>query len=60
VVIAAVYMEQNARLQLQAEATGRPVRYLSDGEIERTWEWLPNPPVSERAWGCWEARVADD
>jgi ribulose-5-phosphate 4-epimerase/fuculose-1-phosphate aldolase len=56
VVMIAVYMEQNARLQMQAQALG-PVRYLSDEEVRLTGEMLLKPLASERAWGCWKARV---
>jgi ribulose-5-phosphate 4-epimerase/fuculose-1-phosphate aldolase len=56
VVMIAVYMEQNARLQMQAQALGQ-VRYLSDEETRLAGEMLLNPLASERAWGCWQARV---
>ncbi len=57
VVIAAVYMEANARLQLQALALG-PVRYLTDGEIERTGGWWSSALARERAWNTWAARTS--
>jgi ribulose-5-phosphate 4-epimerase/fuculose-1-phosphate aldolase len=56
VVMTCVYAEQNARLQKGAIALGQ-VRYLSDEEIALTGEMLLNPLASERAWGCWAARV---
>lgn len=55
-VTTAVYMEQNARLQLQSMSLGE-VTYLSDGEIERTSEMLLTPIASDRAWTCWRERV---
>ena len=57
VVMTCVYLEQNARLQIQAMALG-DVRYLSDEEIERTSASLLSPLSRERAMGCWRARVA--
>jgi HCOMODA/2-hydroxy-3-carboxy-muconic semialdehyde decarboxylase len=57
VVMACVYMEHNARLQLQALSLGQPVRYLSDGEIAATWGWLPSEFALDRAWGTWAHRV---
>ena len=56
VVIAAVYMEQNARLQMQAMALGE-VRYLSAAEVERTGDWWGSPLAVDRAWGTWAART---
>jgi ribulose-5-phosphate 4-epimerase/fuculose-1-phosphate aldolase len=56
VVITAVYMEQNARLQMQAMALGE-VRYLSPTEVERTGEWWFSPLAVDRAWGTWAART---
>ena len=55
-VIAAVYMEQNARLQLQAMALGE-VRYLSPAEIEGTSGWWNSQLAVDRAWGTWVART---
>ena len=58
VVMACVYMEHNARLQLQALSLGQPVRYLSDAEIEATWRWQLSDFALDRAWGTWAHRVA--
>ncbi len=57
VVFTAFYMEQNARLQLQAAALG-PVRYLSPAEIDRAGQMLLSPLASERFWSCWQDRVS--
>jgi HCOMODA/2-hydroxy-3-carboxy-muconic semialdehyde decarboxylase len=57
VVMTCVYMEQNARLQMQALALG-DVHYLSDEEIERCTGSQVTPLGTERAMGCWRARVA--
>ena len=56
VVMTCVYMEQNARLQLQAAALGK-VRFLSDGEIRQTGEMLLGSLASTREWEKWEART---
>ena len=56
VVIAAVYMEQNARLLLQALALGE-VHYLSDEEIERFTASILSPVIMERPMTTWRRRV---
>jgi ribulose-5-phosphate 4-epimerase/fuculose-1-phosphate aldolase len=58
VVFSSIYLEVNARLQLQALGTGREPRYLSDGEIERATATLLSPLTQERTWGTWSRRVA--
>ena len=57
VVMTAVYMEQNAHLQVQAAALGE-IRYLSRGEIERASAMLLQSLASERAWETWHRRAA--
>lgn len=57
VVYQSVYMEANAKLQLQAIGLGGPVRYLSDAEIAGTAGWQFTTLSLERAWGTWAARV---
>ncbi|HEV2123921.1 MAG TPA: class II aldolase/adducin family protein, partial [Chloroflexota bacterium] len=57
VVVASVYMEHSARLQIQATALG-PIKFLSDGEVEKMSSGvLTHPLAAERAWGTWAARV---
>ena len=56
VVMACVYLEQNARLQAQALAFG-DVRYLSAGETDRMGAMLADPLGSERAWHVWRERA---
>jgi ribulose-5-phosphate 4-epimerase/fuculose-1-phosphate aldolase len=56
VVLTAIYMERNARLQLQAMSLGA-VTYLTDGEIERTGKAMLSPLASDRAWAGWTARI---
>jgi ribulose-5-phosphate 4-epimerase/fuculose-1-phosphate aldolase len=60
VAMASVYMEHNARLQLQAMSLGE-VSYLSAGEVEQASQMLLEPLVMERAWHAWRERagVAD-
>jgi HCOMODA/2-hydroxy-3-carboxy-muconic semialdehyde decarboxylase len=58
VVMVSVYMEQNARLQLQAMTLG-DVHYLSAEESERFGRVLANPrgDGSNRAWQAWAHRA---
>lgn len=56
VVMACVYLEHNARLQMQAMTLG-DVRYLSDKEVERAGRMLLDPLVSTRAWHAWSQRI---
>ena len=51
-----VYLEQNARVLLQALALGE-VRYLSADEVERTGDMSPGSLGLERAWTTWCRRV---
>ncbi len=52
--MACVYLEHNARLQMQAMTMG-DVRYLSSGEVERAGRMLLDPLVT-RAWHAWSQR----
>jgi len=56
VVMVCVYLEQNARLQLQALALGN-VRYLSDIEVERMGASQRGTLGLERAWTTWLGRI---
>jgi HCOMODA/2-hydroxy-3-carboxy-muconic semialdehyde decarboxylase len=56
VVMTSVYLEQNARLLLQALAIGQ-VHYLSAGEIELSGASQLSGPGTERAWTTWAART---
>jgi HCOMODA/2-hydroxy-3-carboxy-muconic semialdehyde decarboxylase len=53
---ACVYLEQNARLLMQALALGE-VRYLSVGEVEQAGDSPGTSLGTERAWGAWSRRV---
>jgi hypothetical protein len=58
VVMAAVYLEQNARVQLQALAIGGGrVHYLSPEEVDRTSAMLTDSLASDRAWNTWRTRI---
>jgi HCOMODA/2-hydroxy-3-carboxy-muconic semialdehyde decarboxylase len=56
VVMNSVFMERNAELQARALALGAP-RYLTTGEIEKTWTWLGSDLVVDRAWDTWAERT---
>jgi ribulose-5-phosphate 4-epimerase/fuculose-1-phosphate aldolase len=53
-----VYLEQNARVLLQALALGK-VRYLSAGEVERAGATPAGSLGLERAWTTWTRRVGE-
>ncbi|HLG74090.1 MAG TPA: class II aldolase/adducin family protein [Chloroflexota bacterium] len=59
VVMASVYLEVNAKLQLQALGLGAEINYLTPGEIEGCQEMLihPNYPSLDRAWEYWRSRA---
>jgi hypothetical protein len=57
-VASAVYLRDNAVIQLQALQLSRDVTYLSAEEAKRAMEVaLFNPLPLERMWGYWIARV---
>lgn len=56
VVFTAYVLEQNARLQLAAEALGN-VRYLSEGEIAAARATLLQPLSSDRIWDWFGSRL---
>ncbi|SRR5581483_5306175 len=54
VVMAGIYMEQNAQLQTMAHLLGAgQVRYLSDAEARLMGQRCSEPLTSERAWEAW-------
>jgi ribulose-5-phosphate 4-epimerase/fuculose-1-phosphate aldolase len=59
VVMASVYLEVNAKLQLQAMGLGKEITFLTAGEIELCQEMLVKPkfPSLDRAWEYWRARA---
>jgi ribulose-5-phosphate 4-epimerase/fuculose-1-phosphate aldolase len=57
-VFRSVYLQQNARLQLQIQMIG-DVSPLTPGEIEKASQLNLSPQPTERAWGYWCARVRD-
>jgi ribulose-5-phosphate 4-epimerase/fuculose-1-phosphate aldolase len=57
VVYTCIYLQLNARLQLEALSTGREPRYLSQGEIERAGTTMLQPLAQERTWTTWSRRI---
>lgn len=59
VTMASVYLEVNAKLQLQAASLGGEITFLTPGEIEQCQEMLVKPtyPSLDRAWEYWRARA---
>jgi len=55
-VMIAIFVQVNARLQLQALPLGKP-RFLSAGEIQKCTERQFSPLALERAWEYWCARA---
>ena len=54
----AVYLELNAKLQMQAEAMSKKVRFLTKGEAEKVSATTATPANVNRAWENW-CRKAD-
>jgi len=59
VVTCCVYLELNARLQLQALGLGRPITYLTDAETQQTAHMLTRSLAADRAWTTWAARASN-
>lgn len=55
-VMSAVYLQVNAKLQLQALQLGDPV-YLSEGEVANTFKRQMSPLGLDRAWDYWVSRA---
>ena len=55
-VSTAIYLQLNARLQMQAMQLGEP-RFLSPREIELATERIFSPLVLDRTWEYWSARA---
>jgi ribulose-5-phosphate 4-epimerase/fuculose-1-phosphate aldolase len=58
-VLRAIYLQINARVDLQARALG-PVKYLSAGEIAQSLENLLGSRAAERAWEYFKSRVESE
>ena len=57
-VASAIYLRDNAAIQLQAMQLSKDVKYLSDGEAKRAMEAaLFGDLALQRMWGYWVARV---
>jgi HCOMODA/2-hydroxy-3-carboxy-muconic semialdehyde decarboxylase len=57
-VVSAIYMQVNARLQMNAMQLGE-VRYLSDEEVRLANAFSADPLVVTRLWECWERRAME-
>jgi HCOMODA/2-hydroxy-3-carboxy-muconic semialdehyde decarboxylase len=55
-VMAAIYLDKNACIQMDAARLGR-VNYISEDEGRRGSKVFESPAVQERAWGYWLARL---
>jgi len=55
-VMAAIYLDKNACIQLEAARLGRPL-YIEEDEASRGSKVFLMPSVQERAWGYWVARL---
>ncbi len=55
-VMSSVYLKENAELVLQARALGKPLYYLTPGEVEKTGAMLRSQLASDRAWDYYVAR----
>ena len=51
-VYTAIYLELNAKLQMQAEAMSKKVRFLTKGEVSKVTE-TTSPANINRAWENW-------
>lgn len=60
-VIASIALMLNAKMQLEASvlamASGRPIKYLSDGEAGKLIDTMMMPRGLHRAWEYWAARA---
>ena len=50
-----VYLKENAELVLQARAFGKPLTYLTPGEVQKTGNLLRSPIATDRAWDYYVA-----
>jgi ribulose-5-phosphate 4-epimerase/fuculose-1-phosphate aldolase len=57
-VMAAIHLDQNARVQLQAMRLGRTL-FLDPEEALRGAKVFQSPTVQERAWGYWVGRLPE-
>lgn len=56
-VMTSVYLKENAELVLQARAFGKPLTYLTSGEVQKTGNLLRSPIATDRAWDYYVARA---
>ena len=56
-VMTSVYLKENAELALQARCFGKPLYYLTPGEVQKTGAMLRTPIATDRAWDYYVARA---
>ena len=56
-VMTSVYLKENAELALQARSFGKPLYYLTPGEVQKTGAMLRTPIATDRAWDYYVARA---
>lgn len=56
-VFTAVYLQVNARLQLEAMRLSEQIQYLTPGEVELLRETINGEVAMRRAWDYWTARA---
>ena len=56
-VMTSVYLKENAELVLQARSLGKPLTYLTPGEVQKTGTMLRTPIATDRAWDYYVARA---
>jgi HCOMODA/2-hydroxy-3-carboxy-muconic semialdehyde decarboxylase len=57
VLMTSIYLKENAELILQARSLGKPLYYLTAGEIQKTGTMLREPLSSDRAWDYYVSRA---
>ena len=56
-VMTSVYLKENAELVLQARSLGKPLYYLTPGEVQKTGAMLRTQLATDRAWDFYVARA---
>lgn len=56
-VLRAIYVMLNAKIQMQVMHFGRPIKYLSPAEVEKTTLMATEPVSIDRAWEYWARRA---
>jgi ribulose-5-phosphate 4-epimerase/fuculose-1-phosphate aldolase len=56
-VMTSVYLKENAELVLNARSFGKPLKYLTPGEVAKTGAMLRSKLATDRAWDFYVARA---